>query len=244
MVRVLGDEVSIFSRPLRVRAPIPCYNTVLWDVQSTQDHTVTLKWNRLVSRKSFAVLALIRDICVTSERSIFPPRSTALVSMAMTLVLVVSVDVSASTHNVACERTGHHPACRWDGNGSPPRDRLQLLAPSELPIELALLWTTQTSCPRLSARCTRKLSHTALKLESLSRVKVPATRHSCFVPSSAMPPHMSGRCPTPVIPLAARRRRGSAGPISPVPPRGRQRSKSCRMALPRPSSNLTHHFIP
>ena len=36
----------IFKRSLRVQAPIPCYNTVFWHAQSTQDHVPTLRWTR------------------------------------------------------------------------------------------------------------------------------------------------------------------------------------------------------
>ena len=89
-------------------APILCYNTVLRHVQSTRDHVITLKWTRLVTRESCCRLAPIGDICETHERSVWWPRSTRLAFMATVLVLVVLADVSVSTHNVACECTGHH----------------------------------------------------------------------------------------------------------------------------------------
>jgi hypothetical protein len=42
----LGSEVGFLRRLLCVQAPIPCYNTVLWHVQSTQDHVLTQQWTR------------------------------------------------------------------------------------------------------------------------------------------------------------------------------------------------------
>mmetsp|Transcript_65550 Transcript_65550/g.129838 ORF Transcript_65550/g.129838 Transcript_65550/m.129838 type:complete len:237 (+) Transcript_65550:153-863(+) len=76
---------------------------------------------------------------------------------------------------------------------------LNMLAPSK---------TIEKTCPRRRTNCTRKLSHTALKLESLSLIRIPATRHSCQEPASAVSPPTSGRRPIPDRPLDARRRRG------------------------------------
>ena len=41
-------SMVIFRRPLRTQASIPCY-TVLWHVQSTKDHALTLKCTRTLT---------------------------------------------------------------------------------------------------------------------------------------------------------------------------------------------------